>query len=181
MKSEKVIIIVGVVAVIAIVGALLYKSSKHSHDTSGEEEHDYPSTEDVKRELNRIVKKFYDSFGALLNVASGQTDMAENVFENLTLTIKHSDSLLIKDWWNNFIANNAEWGADIYVSKASELLEMFKSIGVNQGGIEDVVINDSIRDKYAVMDELADGEIGKVSMPYWEYNGNIVEKGILIK
>lgn len=182
MKIEKVFLIVGIMAVIAIVGTFLYnRSSKLKHDTSGEEELAPPSTEDIKKELSRIIKKFYDNFGALLNVASGQTDMAENVFENLTLTIKHSDSVLIKDWWKNFIANNAEWEKDIYISKASELLRMFKSIGVHQGGTDDVVIDDSVRDKYAIMDNLVNGDVGKVSTPYWEYNGNIVEKGILIK
>ena len=182
MKAEKVFVIVGIVAVIAIAGALLYKrSSGINRHTSREEESTRPSTEEIKKELSRIIKKFYDNFGALLNIASGQTDMAPNVFENLTLTIKYSDSVLIKDWWKNFIANNTEWGNEVYVSKASELLGIFKSIGVDQGGKDDVVIDDSVRDKYAIMDNLVNGEIGKVSTPYWEYNGNIVEKGVLIK
>lgn len=182
MKAEKVFIIVGVIAIVAIAGAIFYKKSSISkYDNSKEGISPQPSTEEIKKELSRIIKKFYDNFGALLNIASGQTDMSENVFENLSLTIKHSDSIIIKNWWNNYIANQSEWGKDIYIIKASELLRIFKSIGINQGGAEDVVIDDSVREKYAVMDNLTNGETGKVSLPYWEYNGNIVEKGVLIK
>lgn len=99
---------------------------------------------------------------------------ADNVFEF------HAESDL-KQWWNGFAADRNHWDLKTYRRKAKELLSLLRDYGVVSSTEKTVRWNDAASRYYMPFEDVEYGELCNVNQPYWMYEDDIFEQGLVSK
>ena len=132
--------------------------------------------------LKPKVGQFAGNFGALHNIStSGNKDLnyANGVFTNVANVVAMQYGDDVKKWFSAFAGDRKSWDVSLYISKASELLAIFRECGIASVDEAHIEWNTSSLEHYNRLEMIDDGETCVVVVPYWTLDGVLVEKGIV--
>lgn len=173
-------IIIGGLVVIGVVGYYVYqyKQKKTSHKGDCSKKDDV--TKDISPELKRIVKYFSGNMNALRDVSiKPDMSLAKVTFDNIQQIIDVQGSSEIKKWYNAFGKDRNSWGVVLYKDKAKEIMNLLIKCGVYIQEEKDFVWENDFSKRYNKLSQIQSGQECKIVAPYWMYNGEIFEKGLV--
>lgn len=190
---------VAVLASIGLIGYTYYcfhtkrrdvnvNKDKLINNTSNHDIDLYESTIDTIRNkkgitLTPIIKYFKGQCNSFKIVA----EKPRNI-ENCEKTFKYADDVInfhadgnLKEWWNLFSNARNQWDLALYSEKAKQILSMLYDSGVISSSEHIIEWNENTSKHYIPFDDIEEGDICNVIYPYWKYQDEIFEQGIVSK
>lgn len=135
---------------------------------------------EIASHMKLVVGYFSGNLNALRNIVQNEPDGLEaNLFENISLTLlAHGDDFLIK-WHNDFMKDKAMWSVSDFKEKAKSFLSIIELCGVEVVSEQDIAWNKGLSLKYNTLSSISEGELCQVVMPFWRWQGRILEKGLV--
>lgn len=132
-------------------------------------------------EFKRIIKYFAGNMNALYDISiNPDLSLARITFENIQQIMAVKGSDMLKKWYSDFAKDRNSWDLGLYKNKASELLNILKKCGICPHEEEkEFVWDDEFLKKYNRLIMIQPGQKCTVVAPYWIYNGEIFEKGLV--
>lgn len=129
------------------------------------------------------IKKFGSSIGALWQVTNvgNDGDIGTHIFNNLDLIINSIDSPELKKEWEAFVNDRSSWDDGLYKDKASGLLDVFISNGVEISNERHIVWDDKSHLRYRKFFKVENGDKCEVLSPYALYEGLVIDQGLVKK
>lgn len=130
--------------------------------------------------LKPSIKYFSGSMNALMAVAKDPDfTFADNTFTNISQIVSIKCDEKVKEWYSVLEKDRIAWNLSQYSKKAQEVLIILKKCGVQS--YKESVINwgNSYSAKYNKLKAVSDGQECEVVDPYWLYNGQVFEKGLV--
>lgn len=135
---------------------------------------------DISSELIRILKYFSGNMNALRDMSiNPNLSLAKITFDNIQQIIDVKGTSEIKKWYSVFGKNRDSWGVVSYKHKAKEMMNLLIKCGVHIQEEKDFVWENESSKKYNKLSKIQPGQECKIVAPYWSYNGEIFEKGLV--
>ena len=129
-------------------------------------------------EFKAKIPKLADNLGPIWLISKGNSKNPARVFRILDKIFKYSENAIILDWWTSFYIDHESWGESTYRNKANEFLELLSQCGLSCGDMVDIA-PENFEALYSYTDEISAGAFVEVVMPYWIYEGRIIESGFI--
>lgn len=136
----------------------------------------------VMPHLKPIIKQFGGCMNPLCHIVEHH-DTSDTVilFDNIFKIIDAHGDTALQEWRNKFFVNFESWvEPDIY-AKSEILVNLFKQCGITCVKESSVKWSEELIDRYNKLSALEDGQPCKVVAPYWLYENDVFEKGIIMK
>lgn len=127
------------------------------------------------------LKHFSGTMNSLYDIINGSSELyiAKINFDNLEQTIAARNNEELKKWFSIFTKDRNTWDIVLYKDKAAEIMNILKECGIRDHNEKEITwSNESIK-KYYKPTAVQSGQKCKVEAPYWIYNGEIFEKGLV--
>lgn len=136
---------------------------------------------ETARKLKPYLKYFSGRMNPLRRIQNDEYDSAyaSMVFDGISKTIRLNCPELFRDWFSVFEKDRIEWDEALYKKKAKELLDILKNCGVQSSDESISQWSDDVFDRYQVVSEIKDGQACEMIDPYWIYEGEVFERGLV--
>lgn len=167
------------------IGYYVYKHlSSKNPDKKGKSDNKVPEENGVAGtilfEFNRIIKYFTGNMNALRDISiNPDLSLARVTFENIQQIMEVKGSDMLKEWYSGFVKDRNSWDVLLYKDKASALLNILEKCGINPHEEKEFVWDNDSATKYNRLVQIQPGQKCTVVAPYWIYNGEIYEKGLV--
>ena len=173
-------IVIGGLVIIGVAGYCVYQYIQKKTGHKGGCCKKDSVTKDISPELKRIVKYFSGNMNALRDVSiKPDLSLAKVTFDNIQQIIDVQGSSEIKKWYNAFGKDRNTWGVVLYKDKAKEIMNLLIECGVHIQEENDFVWENDFSKRYNKLSQIQSGQECKIVAPYWIYNGEIFEKGLV--
>lgn len=178
-------VIIGIL--ISGIGFWLYMRKKSGgRDIHGEEN----ATKVIEQsEYNPpIEKRFSEQLSSKLIYFSGSMNALSNLVEifnikNADLTFENIEQIIglhgDEGDKKSFVNDRSEWDERLYREKAHELLNLFRGYGIEQSKEKHVKWDAESAKRYRKTEKMEVGQECEVVAPYWIYEGDIFERGVV--
>lgn len=134
----------------------------------------------VLPELKSKIKYFSGSMNALREITiNPDLSLSKVTFDNLKQVIEVKGTDEIKKWYFNLEKDRNSWDIMLYKNKAKEILNMLIRCGVHSSEQKEFVWENEYLKKYNRLSQVQSGQECIVVAPYWIYNEEIFEKGLV--
>lgn len=131
-------------------------------------------------QLSPKLKHFSGSMNALQDIITDTDIVFANVtFENISQIIDAHGSERVKEWFSVLSNDRNKWDKDLYKDRATEMLKLLRSCGISQSKERELQWNEEAAKRYRKLSKIEIGQQCKVVAPYWIYENNIFEKGLV--
>lgn len=139
------------------------------------------ATNNISSDFKQIVKYFSGNMNTLRDIStSPELSLAKVTFDNIQKIIEFKGSATIKNWYSFFEKDRNSWGVALYKDKAKEMMTILIDCGIHAQEEEQEFVWDNVSSKrYNKLSQIQLGEECRVVAPYWIYNGEIFEKGLV--
>lgn len=135
---------------------------------------------DILSELKSKIKYFSGSMNALRDITiNPDLSLSKVTFDNIKQIIDVKGTDKIKKWYFNFEKDRKSWDIVLYKDKAKEIMNILIRCGVRSYEEKEFVWDNESPKKYNRLSQVQPGQICSVIAPYWIYNGDIFEKGLV--
>ena len=179
-------IVIGGLVIIGVAGYCVYQYMQKKTEHKGGCCKKDSVTKDISPELKRIVKYFSGNMNALRDVSiKPDLSLAKVTFDNIQQIIDVQGSSEIKKWYNAFGKDRNTWGVVLYKDKAKEIMKDDNYIIItkvnypNNSNLVKERIYIDFSKRYNKLSQIQSGQECKIVAPYWIYNGEIFEKGLV--
>ncbi len=134
-------------------------------------------------DIGPMIKYFKGQCNSFRLVASKprSIESCEKVFNYADKVFEFHAEDDLKVWWNGFTDDRNHWDLTIYRRKAGELLSLLQDSGVIPSTEKTVRWNDDTSRYYIPFEDIENGDICTVIQPYWMYDDDIFEQGLVSK
>lgn len=167
--------ILGGLLVISIGGYCVYqyflknKGSKRNNTTN-----------DIPSKLKSKIKYFSGSMNALRDITiNPDLSLSKVTFDNIKQIIDVQGTDEIKKWYFNFEKDRNSWDIVLYKDKAREIMNLLIKCSIHSYDEKEFVWDNESSKKYNKLTQVQPGQACTVVAPYWIYNGDIFEKGLV--
>jgi hypothetical protein len=137
-------------------------------------------TNNISSEFTLIVKCFSGNMNALRNISiNADLSLAKITFDNIQKTVEVKGTEKIKKWYYVFGKDRNSWDEVLYKNKAKEVMKILIECGVHIQEEKDFVWENDFSKRYNKLSQIQSGQECKIVAPYWIYNGEIFEKGLV--
>jgi len=172
-------VVIGGLMVIGIASFFAYQyvqKKKKSHKLGCSKNR----TNNITIEFTLRVKYFSGNMNALRNISlKPDLSLAKITFDNIQKTIEVKGTDEIKSWYYEFGKDRNSWDVILYKNKAKEILNILIRCGVHSHEEKEFIWNNECSKKYNKLSQVQSGQECMVVAPYWIYNGDIFEKGLV--
>lgn len=131
-------------------------------------------------QLSPILKHFSGSMNALQDIITDADIVFANVtFENVCQIIDAHGNERVKQWFSVLSNDRNRWDKGLYKDRATEMLKLLKSCGISQSKERELQWNEEAAKRYRRLSKIETGQQCKVVAPYWIYENDIFEKGLV--
>lgn len=133
--------------------------------------------------IEPYMKKFASSIGALWQISKrgNEDDMGKLTFDNLDLIIQSIASKDLNKEWKSYTNDRNCWTNDLYKDKATNLISLFKIIGVEILPEQQIEWDNDSHKRYRKYLKIEVGDKCEVLSPCAIYKGAIIEQGLVTK
>ena len=184
MEEIQIIILCGFAFV--AIGAFVYlffEFFKNSNSSKKETKTSDEIIEETFPLLNPIIYYFRGQCNSFKNVVETFSDIqrCEDVFRYTEKVIHfHADETL-KKWWEMNFNLRVQWDLVFYKIKAKQFIITLNHAGVVSSTEQIIEWDETSSTYYIPFDNIKKGDICNVIQPYWEYENEIFERGLVIK
>lgn len=173
-------IVIGGLAVIGTASCFVYQYMQKKTGHKGGCSKNDNATKDISSEFKRIVKYFSGNMNALRDVSiKPDLSLAKVTFDNIQQIIDVQGTAEIKKWYYDFGKDRNSWEGVLYKDKAQEIMNILIECGIHLNEEKDFIWNDESLTMYNRLSQIQPGQACKIVAPYWTYNGEIFEKGLV--
>ena len=173
-------VVVGGLIVIGVASCYVYQYMQRKTNHKGDCYKKDNATNDISSELKQIVKYFSGAMNALRDVSiEPNLSLARVTFDNIQQIIDVRGTAEIKKWYYTFGKDRNSWGIILYKNKAKEIMNILIECGLHIQEEKDFVWENDSSKKYNRLSQIQPGQKCKIVAPYWIYNGEIFEKGLV--
>lgn len=134
----------------------------------------------VISELKSKIKYFSGSMNALRDITiNPDLSLSKVTFDNIKQVIEVQGTDEIKKWYFNLEKDRNSWDVILYKNKAKEILNILIRCGIHSREEKEFIWNNEYSKKYNKLSQIQSGQECMVIAPYWIYNGDIFEKGLV--
>lgn len=128
-----------------------------------------------------LERKFASSIGSLWQIANfgDEYGIAKLTFDNLDISVNAIGSPELKKEWESFVKDRSDWDESLYMDKASILISLFKSIGVEIIEDSPIVWTQKSHFRYRSLANIENGTKCKVLSPCVIYGSSIIDQGLV--
>lgn len=138
------------------------------------------SNQEIISQMMKMLEYFNGDMGALFSVVSDPVpQIASVVFDNLDAVINSRGSEMLKLWFSSFTDARKLWDAELYRSKAVEILSLLKQCGIQQSTELKLTWNENAAKHYRQLTKIEVGDICEVLSPCWIYKNEVFEQGLV--
>lgn len=131
-------------------------------------------------EFKLKIKYFSGVMNALWDVAMNpDLSFLKITFDNIEQIINVKGTDEMKTWYSNFGKDRNAWDIVLYTDKAKEMMDILIKCGICPHKEKELVWDDEFLKKYNRLSQIQPGQECLVVAPYWVYNGEIFEKGLV--
>lgn len=173
-------IIFGCLLVVIGVGYCVFRYLSNSRKSCENESDKSNTIEPISSELKYILKYFTGSMNALREISMNpDLSMAKVTFENIQQIIKVKGTDKLKEWYYCFEKDRNSWDIILYKNKAVEIMNIFIECGLCSCEDKDLIWDNESSKKYNKLSPIQLGQECIIVAPYWVYNGEVFEKGLV--
>lgn len=138
------------------------------------------TTDVILSELKSKIKYFSGSMNALRDITiNPDLSLSIVTFDNIKQIIEIQGTDEIKKWYFNLEKDRNSWDIMLYKSKAKEILNILIRCGVHSPEQKDFIWENEYSKKYNKLTQIQSGQKCMIVAPYWIYNEEIFEKGLV--
>lgn len=130
------------------------------------------------KEFKNFIPKLADNFGSIWLISKGKSKNPERVFCILGKIFKYSENAVILNWWQSFSKGYEVWNESTYREISNVFLVLLNECGLVCGDIQ-VKAPENYEELYTYTEDVFTGIAIEVVMPYWYYEGRIIEMGFI--
>ncbi len=127
------------------------------------------------------LKHFSGTMNSLYDIINGSSELyiAKINFDNLEQIIaaRHNEELI--KWFSVFTKDRNSWDIVLYKDKATEIMNILMECGIHSHNEKEISWSNESVKKYYKPTSVQLGQICIVEAPYWIYNEEIFEKGLV--
>lgn len=135
---------------------------------------------DFSVKLKQNLKYFSGYINPLYRVLSEDNIIyADKIFNGLSKILRLNCPEFYKEWSRIFENDRSGWNETLYKSKTKELFKSLKFLGLKKS---DETFDKWSNDKfeyYQVESDIEEGQSYEVIAPYWMYDGEVFERGLV--
>ncbi|MDD6783813.1 MAG: hypothetical protein PUD79_04555 [Prevotellaceae bacterium] len=127
------------------------------------------------------IKHFSGTMNSLCDIINGSSELyiAEINFNNLEQIIAARNNEELKKWFSIFSKDRNTWDIVLYKDKATEIMNILLKCGIRSQNEKTITWSNQSIKKYYKPTSVQPGQECIVEAPYWTYNGEIFEKGLV--
>lgn len=127
------------------------------------------------------LKHFSGTMNSLYDIINGSSELyiAKINFDNLEQTIAARNNEELKKWFSIFTKDRNAWDIVLYKDKATEIMNILIECGIRAHNEKEITWSNESTKKYYKPTSVQLGQKCIVEAPYWIYNGEIFEKGLV--
>ena len=133
--------------------------------------------------LSPILKYFKGQCNSFRIVAEKprSPENCEKIFDYADNVIQYHADNSLKEWWKGFAGDRTQWDLALYQKKAGRMLYMLCASGVVPSTERIITWNEDASKHYMPFDDIETGDVCHVIQPYWIYQHEIFEQGLVSK
>lgn len=171
-------LILGGLLVIGIGGFCVYQYVLKNKENKEHKEKDM--TDVNLSELKYMIEYFKGCMNALRDITiNPDLSLSKVTFDNIKQIIEIQGTDEIKKWYFNLEKDRNSWDVILYKNKAIEILNILIRCGVHSHEDKEFIWNNEYSKKYNRLSQIQLGQKCMVVAPYWIYNDDIFEKGLV--
>lgn len=138
------------------------------------------TTDVILSELKSKIKYFSGCMNALRDITiNPDLSLSKVTFDNIKQVVEVQGTDEIKKWYFNLEKDRNSWDVILYKNKAKEILNILIKCGVHSHEEKEFTWSNEYSKKYNKLSQVQSGQECMVVAPYWIYNGDIFEKGLV--
>ena len=175
---DQTILITIVLVIIVFVGTLCGINLIRKKRIHEQEQKDY---QQLIEAFKQKIPSLANNYSPIWLISMGKSKNPQRTFNVLDKIIKYTDNTTIINWWNKFSLGYESWDEAKYRNKSKDFLTILADCGLMCCGVEVTVAPDNFDDLFDYTEDITKGSEVEVIMPYWRYNGKIIELGYIKK
>lgn len=181
------LLIIGALIVIAAIAGVVVLKCKHKNGHQFDQKRLEPDidTSKAKEQFKMHIQNFAGYYESLYRVANSETlnrERAINLIQQIDVIVKSiHESKDIIEWWGKYFSNYSSKDDYQLASNVKMLLNVVLEMGIQRDKANKIIVSGDTSLRYIDADDrvLVEGTEMRIISPYWSYENNILERGLI--